>query len=322
MKKGKKISASLIIIIIILIFFLAELVYFLISLNKKEEKNFTIIVLPDTQGYAKYPDIFLNQTKWIADNKEKLNIKFVIHEGDIVKDGDASSSKEQWDVANKSFSILEENNIPYSVTTGNHDGDPPYTYYYYYNLYFPVSRFSGKEWYKGYYKNDTNSIQSLEINGKKFTFISIEWCPPQESIEWAKEVLKNYSDTKIILTTHGFLGSNGRQIVHACDAHITKEIWTNLINTQKNLQLVLCGHEHPRAGGTEEARRTDLNVYGQKVYQILADYQDRENGGNGFLRILEFSQKENKIYVKTYSPYTNEYEKDEDSEFVLDYNLR
>jgi hypothetical protein len=46
---------------------------------------FAIIVLPDTQFYSQsYPTIFSNQTQWIADNVEDMNILFVLHEGDIV----------------------------------------------------------------------------------------------------------------------------------------------------------------------------------------------------------------------------------------------
>jgi hypothetical protein len=49
-------------------------------------ENFTIIVLPDTQYYSEnYPWIFDNQTRWIIENIEKLNIVFVSHEGDLVQ---------------------------------------------------------------------------------------------------------------------------------------------------------------------------------------------------------------------------------------------
>jgi predicted esterase len=62
-------------------------------------------------------------------------------------------------------------------------------------------------------------------------------------------------------------------------------------------------------------------VNGHTVYQLLADYQSRTNGGNGLLRILEFRPAEDKIYVKTFSPYLNSYESDSDSEVTLDYDM-
>ena len=67
-----------------------------------------------------------------------------------------------------------------------------------------------------------------------------------------------------------------------------------------------------------EGRRTDTGTSGNAIYSLLADYQGRTNGGNGWLRILEFVPAENKINVKTYSPYLNQDETDADSEFTLD----
>ena len=48
-----------------------------------------------------------------------------------------------------------------------------------------------------------------------------------------------------------------------------------------NLRFMLSGHVH------DESRRTDV-VNGRTVFQMLADYQDRASGGEGWLRILRF----------------------------------
>ncbi len=45
------------------------------------------------------------------------------------------------------------------------------------------------------------------------------------------------------------------------------------------------------------------------------------NGGNGYLRILDFRPVEDKIYVKTFSPYLNQYQTDAASQFTLDYDM-
>ena len=48
---------------------------------------FSIIVLPDTQHYSStYPEIFYKQMDWVVENKNLLNIQYVIHLGDITKD--------------------------------------------------------------------------------------------------------------------------------------------------------------------------------------------------------------------------------------------
>ena len=54
---------------------------------------------------------------------------------------------------------------------------------------------------------------------------------------------------------------------------------------------------------------------------MLADYQDRASGGEGWLRILRFVPADNKVYVQTYSPWLNRFETDADSEFTLDFPM-
>ena len=61
-----------------------------------------------------------------------------------------------------------------------------------------------------------------------------------------------------------------------------------------------------------------MNDAGQKVYEMLADYQMRENGGDGWLRYMEFDPDKSQIRVKTYSPSLDRYELDADSDFVID----
>ena len=46
--------------------------------------SWTLILLPDTQYYSdRFPGVFTLQTHWIAKNKEKYNIRYVLHLGDI-----------------------------------------------------------------------------------------------------------------------------------------------------------------------------------------------------------------------------------------------
>lgn len=78
-----------------------------ISTDNPLTENFTIVVLPDTQGYTQdYPWLFDNQTQWIVDNKEALNIVFVTHLGDLVN---SYGNITQWEYANCSMSKLCDN---------------------------------------------------------------------------------------------------------------------------------------------------------------------------------------------------------------------
>ena len=52
--------------------------------GKANAGSFSIVILPDTQIYAEsFPDSFYKQTEWIKNNVKELNIKCVIHVGDI-----------------------------------------------------------------------------------------------------------------------------------------------------------------------------------------------------------------------------------------------
>ncbi|BBP92524.1 hypothetical protein BsIDN1_61420 [Bacillus safensis] len=77
-----------------------------------------MIWMSDTQYYAKsYPHIFKQMVEWIRDQREKLNIQYVFHTGDIVDD----SKDKQWHRADTFMRVLDENHIPYGVLAGNHD---------------------------------------------------------------------------------------------------------------------------------------------------------------------------------------------------------
>ena len=102
-------------------------------------KDFTIIVLPDTQIYSQdYPEIFTSQTNWIANNKDNpyWNIVFVTHVGDIVN---TATHIDEYDNADAAMDVLDDSNIFYSVGPG--DNDYPLTNYNKtHTLAFPVSR--------------------------------------------------------------------------------------------------------------------------------------------------------------------------------------
>jgi uncharacterized membrane protein len=264
-------------------------------------ERFSVIVLPDTQFYSEsYPDIFKNQTSWIAGNAIGMKIAFVIHEGDLV---DVYDSAAQWQVANESMSALD-GVVPYSVLPGNHDR--PTTFF---NRYFPPSRYSGFAWYGGNYSGNDNSFQLFTAGGSDYIIVNLGFCPGDMAVQWANETLRANAGRKAIVVTHGYINENAQRTVIGCSD--TNYLWDGLIAPNPNVFLVLSGHVHA------ETRRSDA-ANGRIVHQLMADFQEGENGGNGYLRILEFSPQERKLYVKTYSPYLNQYKEDESSQFTLD----
>jgi hypothetical protein len=277
------------------------------SANPSSE-NFTIVALPDTQFYSEsYPGIFENQTEWIVQHKDENNIVFVTHLGDIVN---VSSQDYQWQNADNAMSILD-NKVPYGILPGNHDG------YANYERYFPASRYAGYSYWGGSYdpksvislSPNMNNYQLFSVGGMDFIALNLGYAPPDDVLSWADNVLNKYSDRRAIISTHGYLDSDGSRI-----SWIGDRIWENLVVSHKNVFLVLCGHV------SGEAERSD-NLGNRTVYQLLADYQYQDNGGDGWLRIMEFVPSENKIYVKTYSPYLDQYMTDSSNQFELYYPM-
>jgi len=276
-----------------------------VALRKAPGPEFTIVALPDTQFYSQlYPDIFTSQTQWIVDNKESRNIVFVTHEGDLVQNAGVES---EWQAANNSMSLLD-GVVPYGMGPGNHDQPTDL-----YNDYFGYERYEAEPWYGGHYENkNDNNFQLFSSGGIDFVMIHLEFCPSAGAIAWADGVLKNHSQRIGILTTHGYLDGSAQRTVGSCSS--TQYIWDGLALPNPNLHFMLSGHVHA------ESRRTDI-ANGHPVHQMLADYQGRTNGGNGWLRILRFVPAEDKVHVQTYSPWLDQYETDANSQFSLDFTM-
>lgn len=289
--------------------------------------DFTFIALPDTQYYVSslnggLPAMFTDQTQWIVDNKTALNIAYVAQLGDCVEHGDNGGEPVEWINADAAMSLLEDplttmlpDGIPYSIAPGNHDqtpiGDPDGSTMFY-NQYFGVARFSGRSYYGGHYgSNNDNHYELFSASGLDFIVINLEYdtTPDAAVLAWADALLTTYSNRRAIVVSHwivntgnpGSFGTQGQAVYDALKAH-------------PNFFLMLSGHV------PGEGRRSDT-FGGNTVNALLADYQGRTGGGNGWLRILRFSPANNTVQVQTYSPWLNQFETDADSQFTLSYNM-
>ena len=321
--------------------------------------NFTIVVMPDTQNYASgdgggTADIFRAQTQWIVDNRDALNIIYVAHVGDCVNHADR---EEEWQNADAAFLKLEGlRPIPYGIAVGNHDKyihrvrDQNHEVEYVpgaalgekerprmvvvdevggqenclnlpvfidgvhiettqlYNRYFGTHRFQGKPWFgENFCGNNDNFYHLISAGGLDFILVYFEYATGADVLGWADLILKKYRDRRAIVVTHSLLNEDGSFTLQGRAIHAT-------LKHHPNLFLMLCGHR------LAEAQRTDT-YQGSPVYTLLGNYQHREKGGNGWLRIMTFSPSQNQIQVKTYSPTLDQFETDADSQFHLDYPM-
>ncbi len=302
-----------------------------VSAGEAARAPFTVAVLPDTQVYAeRYPETFTAQTEWIKANREKENIRFVAHVGDVVNHG---PDEKQWRNADASMKVLD-GVVPYGIAPGNHDyNGTSRRNLTLYNKYFPASRFSKQPWYGGGFDaSNDNSWQRFSAAGMDFLVVCLELGPRDEVLKWANELVARHPKHRTIVVTHCYLNVDGKRIrktdKFGPNTYVKKnndgeETWTKFVSRHANIFLVLNGHMLARPG----VRLTSRGEKGNAVHQVLSNYQGLRNGGNGWLRLMKFVPGKNRIEVSTWSPTLKKFweEKNEksrdDHRFTLEYDM-
>ena len=302
--------------------------------------SWTMVVVPDVQGYIKLRKnfgILEIMNAWIVDNLDKMRIKQVLFTGDLTDRNDMTTvdpghndfvSTEQW----KNFSRAAERldgQVPYILCTGNHDHG---TYSAenrrsFFNDYFPTDRNPLTRRQLIICAQNSFGITTLENavyeftaphpDNRKFMVISLQFAPSDEILAWAKEVAgRNYFKNHIgILLTHSYLGSDGTRIVKE-KYKVNKEggnsgeaIFQKLVYPSKNIRIVVCGHiAVPDKWNGGIAFAMDKNHIGKSVAQMAFNTQAigggwSGNGGDGWLRLLEFMPDKKTVKARTFSPF-------------------
>src|SRR3990172_1455718 len=212
------------------------------------------------------------------------------------------------------MSILESPapGVPYGMVIGNRDkvsGTAPYLF----EQYFGVARFTGRAYYGGHYGSDNlNYYELFSAGGMDFIVINLDSTVsemPPAVLDWADGLLQTFNSRRAIVIGHYMIkiGNPGPWIAQGQAIY-------EALKDRPNLFLMMGGHI------SGEGQRQDTYL-GNTVYTLLSDYQSRSNGGNGWLRVLEFSPANNEIRVKTYSPTLDQWETDADSQFTLPYDM-
>ena len=272
-------------------------------------QKFVIPVMPDTQGEVnRHPEMLVSQLQWIVDKKDSLNIPFVLHVGDIVDFDNAG----HWETASEGFKILDDAKIPYVLCLGNHDTEAvgensgsaapgnvnlnlrKTTKF---NNYFPASRLAGQQGRYEEGKSD-NAYYTFNAGGLDWLVVSLEFCARLGPVRWANKVVAEHPDHNVIILTHYHLNGNGDiSERNAGYGDLSPyEIYDMLIKKHPNILMVLSGHTG------SSTWRNDRGEFGNRIYQILTDYQ-HENSGDGYLRLLEINPEKRYIVGTVYSPY-------------------
>ena len=285
-------------LIAILAVALTTIIYFT-CFQPSSNATFSVVWITDTQNIVSgYSAEFDSMCSWIAKNSASLNLKAVIHTGDIVNVFD---NADQWENANHSMGILLDSNIPYCWTAGNHDKTDA-TWYGSNCTTFDVGVVRQKEYWLSDYHEGTNTDIVFGFRNQTFLILDIEYLADTEVLQWANNMLDLYPSSLAIIGTHSYLSPSCNYDQWGIDFR------TNVLDPHENVILTLNGHENSLGNRTKWGNRNEL--------MFCREDEDLGKGG-ATVRILTFDLTERTIEVTTYLPYENKFIDDSRSQFKL-----
>lgn len=251
-------------------------------------------------------------------------------------DGDQSTQR-QWEAAAGAFDRLD-GKVPYMAATGNHEYsvDPEGNRTSRYNEFFTVDKnFLNAKYLVQNARDEqrqqtlANSVYELtDLHQRDYLFMTVEYAPRDTIVTWAKNIadMEQYKDHRVILVTHSYLTPkdeldakerkwlywqpyqvDGKILkttgISLPNSNNGKQIWEKLVKPTNNIEMVLSGHF------SGEGYKQGVNDHGKPVHQMLFDAQSMGgggrsgNGGDGWLRILEFFPDDKTVKVRTFSPF-------------------
>lgn len=286
-----------------------------------------IAVIPDTQAYtnnAANQPLLTQQIEWIADYGDAGNLALITHVGDIISAQGAVGVDEQWEFADAAFSRFD-GSVPMSFAYGNHDFDV-----------FPdsssgsikaqqrfgASRYEAYDWFGGSSPDGENFYQYFNIGEQQLLHVAIKFNPDNATLGWAAELIREIN-LPTVISTHAYLSDAGRsrrgdRVIHAGRDRFGEAIWEQLVRGTDQIFMVICGHNHAGENVTVSGEYSEDGEYhqisrndaGREVWEILADYQDYPNGGDGWFQLIDVDPDTSRISVSTYSAYLDKHQED------------
>jgi len=283
--------------------------------------------------------LFELSTAWIADNVDNLKIKAVMFTGDLVEQNENivrnramlnQTSKQMYEWSSHCLERLDDK-VPYVIVGGNHEygyvrGDENFTHYPEYYTYernsknadHLVAAFPNRD---GQVSLENSAWAFHEEHWGDILIIGTEFAPRDEVLDWAKNLCRSekYKNYTVIFVTHSLLDGETAEYTDNEGYKIFprnwgKQIWEKLLYPCSNIRLAVCGHTgspdkvagSPKDFIKNTAYRCDKNASGKDVHQMMFNIQClgggwEGNGGDGWLRLLEFMPDGKTIKATTYS---------------------
>ena len=311
------------------------------------------------------------QYKFIADTAEERKLEHVFVLGDMTdwgyrNDSNLASAHNdppitgEWEIVKSAISQLD-GVVPYSLVRGNHDDymiDDYFNVPAYTDLFKDCGGFfsyNGTQAQKREKKNPdsciywsavtgchdesiVNSWKTVEIYGTKYLFITYDYNPTPQVVNWLDDILGQYPDHKAILTTHSYLMEDGTRATPEEETGNTNNylgltgsiLWDRVFKKHANVFMIVSGHTGNEYVNYSYARGDN----GNKVLQVLVDpqaYETREinikgdmwdQGRNvqdvGLVLYMNFSEDGKRITFDNYSTLLGKFLKNQDFTINLD----
>ena len=291
------------------------------------EDGFTVAVFGDTQmllskakdasgkdlydaDYDSTSNVLYKNVRWLIENKDRLNLKFVAHLGDITDNlnNTFASTKgvKELQYGLEFMDMFGAANIDWSLCRGEHDGGFDATYTGYYDSLYSYNGY-GQKAAGTFNQTDMHNVYyTFEAGGQKYLIMVLDVEPTDAALDWANTVISANSDRRVIITTHAYLGYTGGLLSSKTNVsgNSGAEIWAKCASKHKNVVMVLSGH----ADGVNIVKSTLTGENGNTVYQIMTDTTKADYFGSrqtGVFTLLNFASDGNRVNFTYYSAAEN-----------------
>ena len=264
----------------------------------------TVAWITDTQHYANFhnnnlsPEIYPSMTGFLRDKREEMHLVYIVHTGDLVH---VNNDPENWKVAREAMDLLD--GIPTGVLAGNHDMDPQKGGFANYGKYFGEKQYNQQPCYGESFENNRGHYDLVTVCGRDYIFVYMSHAPDKKAVQFMVKSFQKYPDRVGILCLHDFITTEGTL------SEAGQQLRTEVVAKCPNVYMVLCGHRYGLYTLEDAFDDDGDGVKERTVYEIMMNYQAAgKEGGGGYLRLMQFDEKNHEIRCVNYSPYLDDYD--------------
>lgn len=160
----------------------------------------------------------------------------------------------------------------------------------YYTQYFGVDSPYASEWADYYVSaKSVNTVHFFTGSDRlEYMVLALEYGPTDDVLNWASNVIEQYPNHNVIITTHGYMTESGEYLVrnntngaaantgmlptagpNGASSNCGDEMWNELVKKHRNIKMLFCGH----VDNDTIIYRQDKGTNGNLVTQMLCNPQ-------------------------------------------------